>query len=387
MNQFTRLAPISGFDDRIGESVRIQRWIESRMRDLFEQNGFQEYIPPMLEKAEIYGEGVSIDPESWLDGGDATLRTWNETVNREFLPIVVSDFRGNQNVGKEICILRPEGTASLCRYIARGMTEWTHSFMGELKVYYVIPCFRNESTDNINSVRRREFNQIGLEYVGRSGTEADIEAFRLGYEGLRNIGQSDVYVRISDVNIFRKLCDLSGFDTGTRVRIKECIDDLSKARVLETDYEKKKMNVEREIASLSADANIRRSWSAVCSVTGDESSIEELEKDTDVELYKLKEFFSGLKASGVPVSFDPAMIRSWVYYTGPICQYDARTSKGIYAEIGGGGRYDALVGNFLRKYGIGRDMPATGFAFGTERLVEITPGETNESNKFDMERC
>ena len=61
------------------------------------------------------------------------------------------------------------------------------SEFGQLKVYYIIPCFRNEGIENLSSTKRREFNQIGLEYIGSQDLDADIEAFYLCYKGLNSI--------------------------------------------------------------------------------------------------------------------------------------------------------------------------------------------------------
>lgn len=41
-----------------------------------------------------------------------------------------------------------------------------------------------------------------------------------------------------------------------------------------------------------------------------------------------------------------------------------------FVEVGGGGHYDKLVGHFMSGTGISR-VPATGFAFGVQRLVHL----------------
>lgn len=103
MNWFTRLSPLDGFDDRMGTWLKMQRQIEVQMRELFEGYGYEEYRPPMLERAEIYGEGVSFDPTPWIEDTASTPKSWSETVEREFLPIVVTDFRGD-NLIKKNCV-------------------------------------------------------------------------------------------------------------------------------------------------------------------------------------------------------------------------------------------------------------------------------------------
>src|SRR5258705_9681370 len=68
------------------------------------------------------------------------------------------------------------------------------------------------------------------------------------------------------------------------------------------------------------------------------------------------------------------------YYTGPIfeIQHGDATSS-----IAGGGRYDRMVGKF-----IGRDVPATGFSIGFERviwiLLERGPGTESEVGRVAL---
>lgn len=80
---------------------------------------------------------------------------------------------------------------------------------------------------------------------------------------------------------------------------------------------------------------------------------------------------SGL-LDGMPVVIDTAVVRGFTYYTGPVFQIDVRKEGRWIPEVGGGGRYDMLIGNNLALYGIEKDVPATGFAFGTERVVAVS---------------
>ncbi|GEM_PF-1789704 len=369
----SRLTPIRGFDDRIGLVPRIQRQIEGNMRALFEKSDYQEYIPPTLERAEVYGRGVFQD-SPWIEGTRTAPKGWEETVNREFLPITLRSFKGDAQVrkGDELAILRPEGTASLCRHIAKGIVE-KNQFPGEtnpLKVYYMISCFRNEGVENLSSMKRREFNQIGVEYMGAKGLDADVEAFYLGFEGLKSIvKENEIVLRVSDTNIFRELCRRSEFDLGTKIELKENIDSFSKARVMGRNAGSLKNEIERKLNGLPG--SLRDKWEMMYTLTGDRSAIEEMETRAKIRLGTLKAFYSRLKEMGVQVRSDLAMIRGWEYYTGIIGQFDIETRKKTYAEVGGGGRYDGLVGNFLDRCGIKKNIPATGFAFGTERLVQI----------------
>jgi histidyl-tRNA synthetase len=75
--------------------------------------------------------------------------------------------------------------------------------------------------------------------------------------------------------------------------------------------------------------------------------------------------------------FDPTLVRGMGYYTGPIFEVQHGDST---SSIAGGGRYDRMVGKF-----IGRDVPATGFSIGFERVIGILM-ERGPSIEGDGER-
>jgi histidyl-tRNA synthetase len=63
------------------------------------------------------------------------------------------------------------------------------------------------------------------------------------------------------------------------------------------------------------------------------------------------------------VRLDPSLARGLSYYTGAIMEIAVPDLAG---SLGGGGRYDNLIGTFL-----GRDIPACGFSLGLERILFV----------------
>ena len=84
----------------------------------------------------------------------------------------------------------------------------------------------------------------------------------------------------------------------------------------------------------------------------------------------LKNIFAILKAKynfkeNQDFFFDPTLARGLDYYTGAVFELKPN-GKPEELSIGGGGRYDNLIGMFANK-----QIPAVGFAFGLDRLAEI----------------
>ncbi len=71
------------------------------------------------------------------------------------------------------------------------------------------------------------------------------------------------------------------------------------------------------------------------------------------------------------IIIDPSVVRGLEYYTGPVYEaeltFEVKNEDGQpvrFGSVGGGGRYDGLVGRFR-----GEPVPATGFSIGVSRLL------------------
>jgi histidyl-tRNA synthetase len=80
------------------------------------------------------------------------------------------------------------------------------------------------------------------------------------------------------------------------------------------------------------------------------------------DLAALLDLTSFTSAAG-RVRLDPSLARGLSYYTGTIMEIVVPDLAG---SLGGGGRYDNLIGTFL-----GREVPACGFSLGLERILVV----------------
>lgn len=216
--------------------------------------------------------------------------------------------------------LRYDLTVPLARFVANNLGLLKPTFSR----YQIGQVFRGE---NPQKGRRREFTQFDLDTVGSDSVEEDIRIVSAAIEGSRALGLNEAILQIND----RKIFDDLGYTTEQII----AIDKIEKIG---------KEEVQKAVGSL-----------------------EKLEKSPLTE--RLEKIFEGLKKSGFMENkdfvFNPFLARGLNYYTSTVFELKLdKTPAGL--SIGGGGRYDNLIGMFA-----GRNIPAVGFSFGIDRIIDL----------------
>jgi histidyl-tRNA synthetase len=216
--------------------------------------------------------------------------------------------------------LRYDLTVPLARFVANNLGLLKPTFSR----YQIGQVFRGE---NPQKGRKREFTQFDLDTVGSDDTSEDVRVVSAAIEGARAIGLNNAILQINDREIFDKL----GFSKEQIIAIDK-IDKIGKEEV------------EKQVGSL-----------------------EKLEKAVKPE--RLQNIFSDLEKAGFTEGTDfiwnKYLARGLNYYTSTIFELKLdKTPGGL--SIGGGGRYDNLIGMFA-----GRNIPAVGFSFGIDRIIDL----------------
>ncbi|OGM05696.1 histidine--tRNA ligase [Candidatus Woesebacteria bacterium GWB1_43_5] len=225
--------------------------------------------------------------------------------------------------------LRYDLTVPLARYIANNIGLLNPSFAR----YQVGQVFRGEKPQ---SGRYREFTQFDFDIVGSDSLEEDAKVIAAAINSVRKLGLEKAQMAVNDRKNFE---DVAADVVRAIDKIYKIGIDGVKKELSEKGYAKPDLQVIDRLKSSKPTDNLNKIF-------------EILESQ-----YKLKEnrdFF-----------FDPTLARGLDYYTGSIFELKPN-GKPEEQSIGGGGRYDKLIGMFA-----GRDIPAVGFAFGLDRLVEI----------------
>ena len=312
-------APRGTYDALPEKSERFAH-LENVARHVFGTYGFGEIRTPIFEQADVFLRHV----------GDST-----DIVNKE---MYMFEDRGGDKMA-----LRPEGTAGVVRaYYDNGLKQHL-----PLKLYYAgTAMFRYERPQK---GRYRQFHQIGAEFFGVSGPEADVEVIAMGVQFLKKAGVTqDLLVKLNSLGTPEDRADyrkklLAYFEPHKTRLSKESWErlDVNPLRVLDS-----KEPEDRELVK-----NAPR-------------PLDMLSKESQKHFDRVKE---GLDALGIAYEIDTGLVRGLDYYTHTVFEIHGE-GLGSQSQVIGGGRFDGLI----QQMG-GDDVPAVGFGCGMERLEMILP--------------
>ncbi|HYN26144.1 MAG TPA: histidine--tRNA ligase, partial [Pyrinomonadaceae bacterium] len=282
----------------------------------------------------------------------------------------------HETTGEADLALRYDLTVPLARVVA----EYRDKLPKFFKRYQIQPVWR---ADRPARGRFREFYQCDVDVIGSRSMVVETELIAAASEALEKLGFKDFVVRLNHREALTGLLACSGVPLEHHEATLVALDKLDKvgresvAREL-TEHGitegagKRLLDFFSELASLEHAADIAVGDDLVAKRQGLNSAIlgrlvefvganEKGAKGVD-ELRSILEYAG---ASGVAerIKIDPSLARGLSYYTGAIIEINV---KDLAGSLGGGGRYDNLVGMFL-----GQDVPACGFSLGLERIIVV----------------
>jgi len=253
----------------------------------------------------------------------------------------------------ERVVLRPDGTIPIARLYIDALND-----AGLAKLFYVTNIFIFEETGTAN----RERWQGGVELIGADSPLADVELISMAVEVVQKLKLGKTSLKLSHAGIIKALLNELGLSHEEQSSVFD--------RILDGD-----------IAALEkvkpGKSKIGESVTALLSLKGKSgSSLKNLKSLYAKELPGLQkpltdfiDIASLLEKLGIDFQIDMDTGRGFEYYTGLIFHLAVDGT-----EIGGGGRYNALV-PFLS----GKNIPASGFALYIDRLMEMISKDTLSS--------
>ena len=301
----------------------------SLIRETYAARGFQEIETPAVEAIERLSSG---------QGGDNEKLVFKVLKRGEELERAVSEGKELADLG-----LRFDLTVPLTRYFASNRA----SLPRVLKAIQVGPVWRAERPQK---GRYRQFLQCDIDILGEPSELAELELISASLAALDAIGLSKATIRVNDRRLLKTQLDAAGI-SADQDRAMIAIDKLDKiglAKVVEEIAESWGTESAQKVSAwLSADVSDWPEELAWVEKLGDDAS---------------------------RLRYDPSLVRGMGYYTGAIFEIEY---PGAESSIGGGGRYDEMVGRWA-----GTDTPAAGISLGIERIIELAEIDAKEGKSL-----
>ncbi len=311
----------SGTRDVLPDEMRELRAITEAMRAVFERMGYGEVATPALEYEETLARGGAGESRP-------TYRLFDEQ--------------------GRVLVLRSDMTLPIARLVA---TRYAAA-EPPIRLSYFAHAYRGVRPSR---GQLREFLQAGIELVGATSPEGTAEALGVLCAALDAAGLRDYRVGLGDAALYPALLERLG------------VREAARERVLHELVTRDLAGVEREVSGLGLAPADAATLLRVPGLRGGPEVLEAAAAELGPAVDGMRALHRLLPVGAAErVIFDLGLTRRLGYYTGAIFDvYD----PALGVPLGGGGRYDDLLGRF------GRPLPAVGFALNVERVHLALTGE------------
>ena len=293
------------------------------VRDLLLQSaklaGYNLIELPVFEDTEVFTRGV----------GEST-----DVVSKEMYTF---EDRGGRSI-----TLRPEGTAGVMRAVIEHNLD-----KGQLpvKLFYSGAFFRAERPQ---AGRYRQFYQVGIEAIGYNDPEIDVEVISVADSAFKKLGLKQYVLNITSL----------GDSKSRDAHRKDLVKFISTLELDQASAERAKLNPLRLFDDKRDEIRSKMRQAPVL--------LDYLSSESSKHFEKVKELLDSVK---IAYQINPRMVRGLDYYTGTTFEFD-HPLLGAQSGIGGGGRYDGLMGSLG-----GADVSGIGFGLGVDRVLMACKAE------------
>ena len=325
--------PPSGTRDFLPEDIRRREYVIGAVRRVYERYGYEPLETPAFENIET------------LTG------KYGEEGNKLIFKILR---RGeHEGSGEADLALRYDLTVPLARVVAQYQNELPKFF----KRYQIQPVWR---ADRPARGRFREFYQCDIDSIGSTSSIVEVDQMTAVSHVLLQLGFSDFELRLNHRGVLYGLLAAAGVAAPQHGDALIALDKLDK---IGADGVAREFNARGIPESVAVRCLQQFSVPAGEAPADTMHRLEEMLGRDDRSVANLREIttLAATTAAATRLRIDLNLARGLSYYTGAIMEIVVPDLAG---SLGGGGRYDNLVGMFL-----GRDVPACGFSLGLERIV------------------
>jgi ATP phosphoribosyltransferase regulatory subunit len=308
-----------GTRDILPDEMRELRRLSANLLDTFDRFGYGEVWTPTMEYEDVLVRGDE-------RAAGASYRLFDEH--------------------GQVLVLRSDMTIPIARLVA---TRYPQAEL-PLRLCYLSHAYRAVRPQR---GQQRELLQAGIELIGAAAPGGTVDVLEVLTAALDAGGLPRARIGLGDAGLFRGLLQAMGVSAAEGKLAMEAL-----AR-------HDRVDLEQRVDALPMPDERKRTLVAVPQLRGGaeviERAIEIGGEEVRAPISRLADVAQGLAERGLAdrVIFDLGLVRDFGYYTGAIFEvYDPALGH----VIGGGGRYDDLLGSF------GRRLPACGFALYVERM-------------------
>jgi histidyl-tRNA synthetase len=342
--------------DFLPADVRKREYVIGVIKEVFERYGFEPLETPAAENI------------------DTLMGKYGEEGNQLIFKILK---RGvHESSGQADLALRYDLTVPLARVVA----EYRDKLPKFFKRYQIQPVWR---ADRPARGRFREFYQCDVDVLGSSSVVVEADICAAATDVLLRLGFKDFCIRLNHRKVLTAILGVAGVPLENHDAALVALDKLDKIgrEGVEKEFATRgiKENASRRLLSFFGDLGALEHAAEIAAGEHPERKQEGLNKailgrivefvgDNELgsaavdDLRSILEF-ADASSIGRYMRIDPTLARGLSYYTGSIMEINV---KDLVGSLGGGGRYDNLVGMFL-----GQDVPACGFSLGLERIIVV----------------
>jgi histidyl-tRNA synthetase len=326
-----RTEPARGMRDFLPEDVRRREHVIGIIKRTYERYGFEPLETPAVENIETL------------------LGKYGEEGNQLIFKILR---RGeHEATGQADLALRYDLTVPLARVIAHYQSRLPRLF----KRYQIQPVWR---ADRPARGRFREFYQCDVDALGSTAPVVEAELCAAVSDALSDLGFADFTIRINHRELLTSILNMAEIPEPLHGPALVAVDKLDKVGPAGVKAEMEARGIAGSAAARLLDLfdGLRAAGARV------HAGLDASGAAAFANIGDILRLLDGSSAEG-RVRLDPSLARGLSYYTGAIMEINVADLAG---SLGGGGRYDNLVGMFL-----GQRIPACGFSLGLERILVV----------------
>lgn len=323
---------VKGTYDFFGKEQSLRKKVQSTLQQVFELYDFDGMDSTILSELDLLASKYA--------GGDEILKEMYQITDQ-----------GMRNLG-----LRYDLTIPFAKVIALNP-----GIELPYKRYEIGKVFRDGP---VKKGRLREFLQCDVDVVGIAGPEAEAELMQLAVEVFKRL-EIPITLKWNNRRFLSEVLESVGVPSNEKLSVMLTLDKIAKIG---------NEGVIKELASKGLEAQVTNAIKELIEIELDNSSFDIVSRKYGIqdnrgtlEVQSLQKIIQDLGLEEI-CKFDPFLSRGLSFYTGTVYEiFDA--SGSFTSSLGGGGRYDAIIGQL-----IGRDdmqYPTVGISFGMESIMAM----------------